>query len=529
MSSNYDIFNKFILDHQTKNKNFTHNSKYLPKGTFFVDDNEIDTFNELYISALKDNQPIYINERIREYMPIIIDIDIKYLKSEIITNRVYSSILDKFIEIIIKIINKYLIVDDNKFSIFLLEKNSPYEIDDELKDGIHIITPFIWIPYELIYVIRKDIIEEIEDIKLFDTIPHTNDINDIFDKIPYDSKLWLMFRSYDVIKNKKPYDLTKIYNNKLQLLQFNYTNDELIKLFSIRKIKHEYVAKTKISIDEILEIYNVLDNKIILNVFLKKCISDETNYNYRNSYTDTYYNITDIPTFYTNLYNSLNDNNKEYISQKTKEYSPIISDIDIYYEDSTITKIYPPEFITTISQIYINVVKKYVNTDKNNIQVFILEKDSIPFINNLYKDGIHLIMPYVCLTRENQYFIRDRVIEEIAKLNIFNNTNLDRIFDKAVIKNYWTIYGCYNQNNCKYELTKIYDNNLNLVDITQYTLKDLIDILNITKFTKDQINSIHIKETFFDIKKMLPRHKLFIILLIITVIILIVSLITKKI
>jgi len=280
------------------------------------------------------------------------------------------------------------------------------------------------------------------------------------------------------------------------------------------------------NIDEILEIYNVLDNKIILNVFLKKYISDETNYNYRNSYTDTYYNITDIPTFYTNLYNSLDDNNKEYLTQKTKEYGPIISDIDIYYQDSTITKIYPPEFVTTISQIYINVVKKYVNTDENNIQVFILEKDHVPFINNLYKDGIHLMMPYICLTQENQYFIRERVIEEVAKLNIFDNRNLDRIFDKIVIKNSWTVYGCYNQNNCKYELTKIYDNNLNLVDITQYTLKDLIDILNITKFRKDQINSINVKETFVDIKKMSSRHKLFIILLIITITILIIHVFT---
>ena len=163
-----------------------------------------------------------------------------------------------------------------------------------------------------------------------------------------------------------------------------------------------------------------------------------------------------------------------------------------------------------------------MNTDENNIQVFILEKNRIPFINNLYKDGIHLMMPFICLTQENQYFIRDKVIEEVAKLNMFDNTKLDRIFDKIAIKNYWTVYGCYNQDECRYELSKIYDNDLNLVDITQYTLKDLIDILNITKFRKDQINSINVKEAFFDIKKMSSRHKLFIILLIITITILII-------
>jgi hypothetical protein len=522
MSNNYDQFNTFIANRKKK-YNFTHNTKYDPKGTFIVNDDEVDIFNNLYINALKDNQPIYINELIRDYMPIVIDIDIKYLKSDIINDRVYYPILDKFIGILIKIINKYLIVDDNNFLIFLLEKSSPYEKDDELKDGIHIITPYIWIPCELMYLIRKDIIEEIENTKLFDIIPHTNDIYQIFDKVPYDSKLWLMFRSYDKIKNKKPYDLTKIYNKNLELQPFKYTNDELIKLFSLSKIRYEYIAKTKVSHTEILNQYNVLDNKIILNVFLKKCISDETNYNYRNSYKDIYYNITAIPTFYTYLYNSLNDDNKEYLTQKTKEYGPIISDIDIYYEDSTITKIYPPEFVSLISQIYIDVVKKYVNTDKKNIQVFILEKNRIPFINNLYKDGIHLIMPYICLTRENQYFIREKVMEKVSKLNIFDNTQLDRIFDKIVIKNYWTIYGCYNQDNCRYELTKIYDNNLNLIDITQYTLKDLIDILNITKFTKDQINTVNIKETFVDIKEKSSRNKLINFLLYVILIILFIN------
>lgn len=526
MNNNFNKFNKFLFNRRKKN-NFTHNSKMTPKGTFVINEDEIDIFNNLYINALKDNQPIYINEGIKEYMPIVIDIDIKYLKSEIITNRVYSPILDKFIEILIKIINKYLIVDDENFFIFLLEKSNPWEKDDILKDGIHIITPFIWIPYELIYIIRNDIIKEVENIKLFDTIPHTNDINNIYDKVPYDSKLWLMFRSYDVIKNKKPYDLTKIYDKNLQLHQFKYTRDELIKLFSLGKIKYEYIAKTKISNDDILNMYKVLDNKIIFDEFLKKYVSNIDDFNYRNSYTDTYYNITDIPTFYKYLYNSLNDDNRLYLTQKTKEYGPIISDIDIYYEKSTITKIYPPEFITTISQIYIDVVRKYVNVDQNNIQVFILEKNRIPFMDNLYKDGIHLMMPYVCLTQENQCFIRDRVIEEVAKLNIFDNTKLDRIFDKIAIKNYWTIYGCYNQDDCKYELTKIYDDKLNLVDIKQYTLNDLIDILNIAKFTKDQINTINIKESFVDIKETSSHNKLLIILLIIIVTILIINIFRK--
>jgi septum formation topological specificity factor MinE len=521
-----DNLTKFILDHINKNK-FTHNSKNDPKGTFFVDDNEVDVFNNLYINALKDNQPIYINEKMKDYIPILIDFDFKYLKSEQIKDRVYLPILDELIRIIIKIINKYLIVPDDNLLIFLLEKSNPYETENEYKDGIHIVTPFIWIPYELIYIIRIDIIKEIEDIKLFDLIPHTNDINDIYDENPYVQKLWLMFRSYDVLKNKKPYDLTKIYNKNLELQSFKYTNEELIKLFSIRIVKHEYIPKTKISNDDIINKYKILNNFIILQEFLKNYISDENNFNYKNLYTDTYYNITDIPTFYTYLYNSLNDGNVEYLTQKTKEYGPIISDIDIYYEDSTIQKIYPPELITILSDIYIKIVKKYVNVDEKNIQMFVLEKNRAPKIKNLYKDGLHLIMPYICITREDQYFIRDKVINEVAKLDIFNNTQLNRIFDKVVIENTWTIYGCSNQNRCKYKLSKVYDSNLNSIDIEQYSLKDLISILNITKFTSDEINTLNkneyvIKENFSSLSSYSMNNKVLKIIIIIFSIILLI-------
>ena len=108
-------------------------------------------------------------------------------------------------------------------------------------------------------------------------------------------------------------------------------------------------------------------------------------------------------------------------------------------------------------------------------------------------------MPYICLTKENQKFIRLKAIEEIAKLNIIDDTLLERVFDHHVIDITWTVYGCKNQNKNLYLLTKIYDNNLNLIDITQYSLKDLMDVLNITKFSEDEINQLKI-DTFNNIE-----------------------------
>lgn len=492
---NVNKYNEFLFNHCIKNKNLaSHNSKYY-NNSYLINDDEIDTFYDLYINAFQNNQELYIIETTKEYIPIIIDIDIKYLISEKINDRIYLPILDKFIKILIKYINKYLIVNDDNFLLFLFEKKYPWEKNNILKDGIHIMAPFIWIPYELIFIIRNDIIKDPEYIKLFDLIPHTNDIEDIYDKSPYINKLWLMHQSYDSFKNKLPYNLTKIYNKNLQLQPFNYTKEELIKLLGIRIIKKEYIAKTKLSIIEILNMYNVLDIKIILGVFLRDAISDETNFNYKNLFTHTYYNINDINKFYRYLYDSLNNGNDEYITQKTKEYGPIIVDLDLYYDDDddTITKIYSLEFIKIICEIYINLVKKYVITDEKNIQIFVLEKNEPYFNGELYKDGLHLIMPFICLTKENQKIIRLEAIKEIAKLNIIDNSLLKRVFDPHVIDNTWTVYGCKNQNQNLYLLTKIYDSNLNSIDITQYSLKDLIDILNITKFSEDEINQLKIE------------------------------------
>ena len=84
---------------------------------------------------------------------------------------------------------------------------------------------------------------------------------------------------------------------------------------------------------------------------------------------------------------------------------------------------------------------------------------------------------------------------------------------------YYIIVRC----RCKYLLSHIFDSNLNSIDITQYSLRDLINILNITKFTSDQINTMNIKETFVNIKNSSSRNKLFNIILIITLIILIIN------
>jgi P4 family phage/plasmid primase-like protien len=206
--------------------------------------------------------------------------------------------------------------------------------------------------------------------------------------------------------------------------------------------------------------------------------------------------------------------NELYLSEAHLSRGPILIDIDIKYnlKEKNTNHFYNYDDIEQLIKIYNKHIKNYLNIQDDDFKAYLLEKNEPTMLNvesleYCYKDGIHIIYPFICATNYLQFIIREEVIVELKnsriweKFTVFNN--LEDIIDKAVIeRNNWLMYGSGKPSsdgssniNSRYFLTRIYRENMTYIlrsaitDVDQYNLPK---ILSIRKFTSiDDLSELH--------------------------------------
>ncbi len=182
-------------------------------GKYKVIPSENDYFLKLYCNWIfKYEHKLYLTEKHNPVKcPVLIDLDFRY-ECDGTENRVYSDedILF-FIEKYIQIISSYLEITDNQKETFIMEKSKPlaHETEKEImKDGVHIIIPNIVTTYDVLHLVRNDIINDKEVISRFENLGFINPISDIVDKAVIEKNNWFMYGSQK--PGKEPYFVTKI-------------------------------------------------------------------------------------------------------------------------------------------------------------------------------------------------------------------------------------------------------------------------------------------------------------------------------
>jgi P4 family phage/plasmid primase-like protien len=260
MSNNNPHFKKyadFLREHRTeRGQKFTHTSLNNPVGSFFIDEKENTKFFRLYRNVLDNNIDLHLTEKHRQFGPIVVDIDMKYDKSTILNNRIYSNVLIEIVRIYVQIIDKYLNVKEEDLLAFVFEKEKATEKETEFKDGIHIMFPHICAINQLQHMMRRDFINQVNALNLFDKLPLSNEVDDIVDKAVIEANNWLMYGS---MKPSSPrYLLSRIYNRDLESQDIEeYSSGDLVEICSIRKFdEHNITAyKEGYSTDEIIRRY----------------------------------------------------------------------------------------------------------------------------------------------------------------------------------------------------------------------------------------------------------------------------------
>ena len=166
------------------------------------------------------------------------------------------------------------------------------------------------------------------------------------------------------------------------------------------------------------------------------------------------------------------------VAEKPKKYGPIKVDVDLeipkedYVEG---TRLYDGDLLMTTIELYRNGIKMYLDVNDAHLNVCVLEKDEVTDKGLTYRDGIHLIFPYICTNFKVNHLIRDHVVTEAKKIPLFNRftKSVEEIFDKSIISsNFWIMYG-NSKPKCKpYKLTQFIAHDDSELDISELSSEE---------------------------------------------------------
>jgi len=222
------------------------------------------------------------------------------------------------------------------------------------------------------------------------------------------------------------------------------------------------------------------------------------------------------PKFHKLYCKAIKEGSTLYMTEAQRDQSPILIDCDWKY-NHPLERYYTNENITGIIRLYNKFIKYYLQVDDESLLAFVTEKEAPTTKKDCIKDGIHIMYPNICVTKDVAYVLRDLVINEIKSQELFSNiphTNtLEDVVDRSIIKVNWMMYGSKKPDNYGYKLTYIYNENLEEQDLDDYSFAELVELLSVRRFNKDDITQfidndkrLECKKKFKDLNVPTKKH-----------------------
>jgi P4 family phage/plasmid primase-like protien len=230
---NYNTnFFKFLKSHSvSKGNESTHSSMGEPFGSFFISTEEYEEFYNLYNMAINDDIVLHIIEKHTELSPLLVDLDFKFALNEVSNRLIDGNHIKNILRLYVDEIKKHFIVTDEQLVSCVFMRSSPYIKGNDLKDGIHIIFPYIVSAPDIQYYIRNEVLKNIPQV--LDNLPNKNLYSDIVDEKVISSTGWLMYGSCK--PDLEPYRLATSFDSNLDILSDDIFEDvDYTRLFSIR-------------------------------------------------------------------------------------------------------------------------------------------------------------------------------------------------------------------------------------------------------------------------------------------------------
>lgn len=218
--SSMDEFRRYILQYRAeKGKACTHTSIREPAARLYIPDEKLDEFFQMYRKAMVNRVPLHFTEKPTPISPMRVDLDFRFklhnegdgLSAPAQPSKLVRQYLPSDVKRILKayfeVLLEYLEVSYESMVAYVLEKPGPMEYRGKMKDGIHIIFPYIVVDNAFQYLVRKHIIDRGSE--LFDPLGLTNNYDDIVDEAIIENSNWQMYGSSK--PNCDAYRVTHIY------------------------------------------------------------------------------------------------------------------------------------------------------------------------------------------------------------------------------------------------------------------------------------------------------------------------------
>jgi P4 family phage/plasmid primase-like protien len=212
-------------------------------GKWFIKEDYYQDFLKEYSEYISKGNIAHLTELHGKYSPILIDLDFKFSIDTGCERKYSFTHLHKISKILNECIQVALNVDKEKLVTFVFEKKSPYKYGGYIKDGLHIVYPFIITSPDIQYHIRTLFISKLDG-QLCD-LPYINSIDEIVDKSVIHSSGWFLYKSSK--PNLEPYLLTHIFDDTQNEINHEYSDYELTKMLSIQYKTENVESKIKLN------------------------------------------------------------------------------------------------------------------------------------------------------------------------------------------------------------------------------------------------------------------------------------------
>jgi len=217
----------------SKDAEYTHTS--LVGGKYLIPANKADEFHKLYAQQVfEKGKTVSLTEKHPErFSKICIDLDLRYSdrKERSYTIALIKDLVVTYQDFIREVLGNEL--SEQEALAFVFEKEGP-EFDEEkniLKDGIHIMFPYLCISYRAQHWVRQKVVQKMNEHP--ELVICCTPVDQIIDKCVVERNNWIMYGS-----KKKPtshaYELTYIFDLELDERELISDNLKLLKLLSIQ-------------------------------------------------------------------------------------------------------------------------------------------------------------------------------------------------------------------------------------------------------------------------------------------------------
>jgi P4 family phage/plasmid primase-like protien len=227
------------------------------------------------------------------------------------------------------------------------------------------------------------------------------------------------------------------------------------------------------------------------------------------------YTVSDLTEFYSKYIKHVFDDGKfEFLTEKQQpDAGPIAVDFDFRYDIAIEDKQHTSDHITDMIDLYYQEIKLLLDIPSSTIiPVFMFEKEHVNMLDEITKDGIHMIIG-IHMDRTLQILLRNKILIKLKTIwhDLPLENTWDEVLDEGITKGTtnWQLYGSRKPGNEQYVLKEYYDLEiddndccLHINDVKKFDLKKRFGELTVQyKYHQsfDMLDSI--RDEYEEIKK----------------------------